>query len=125
MESCCYGMRQLTEIAEDLIGYKLQKIHLVGGGAKSYTWAQMKADITGKEICVLEQKDSAVIGAAILAGLGVGVFPDIISAINKINNPVEYTFTPSKDIMREDIYQKGYRTYLELYQQLCPMFQKV
>ncbi|MDF2951676.1 MAG: sugar kinase, partial [Anaerocolumna sp.] len=53
MEGCGYGLRQLAEIAEKVTGQKITKFASIGGGAKSEVWAQIKADITGKDIEIL------------------------------------------------------------------------
>ena len=49
-------------------------ITAVGGGAKSDAWLQMKADILNCEISTLENGEAGCIGAAILAGIGCGMF---------------------------------------------------
>lgn len=48
MEGCGYGLRQLVEIAERVTGNKIESFTSIGGGAKSETWAHIKADITGE-----------------------------------------------------------------------------
>ena len=80
MEGCGYGLRQLSEIAERVTGKKMTEFVSIGGGAKSETWAQIKADITGKDIIILDLNDMAPVGAALLAGVGAGVFKDIYEA---------------------------------------------
>ena len=55
MEGCGYGLRQLSEIAERVTGKKMTEFVSIGGGAKSETWAQIKADITGKDIIILDR----------------------------------------------------------------------
>ena len=122
MESCCYGMRQLIEIAENLTGRTIEKINLVGGGARSSVRAQMKADITGKEIRVLAQKHSAVIGAAMLAGIGIGMFPSAEAATKKLNCVVDKVFVPQTDPNIKAIYNARYQSYIELYDRLKAMF---
>ena len=54
MEGCGYGLRQLSEIAERVTGREIKEFTSIGGGAKSETWAQIKADITGKDIKILD-----------------------------------------------------------------------
>lgn len=85
MEGCGYGLRQLSEIAERVTGKKMTEFVSIGGGAKSETWAQIKADITGKDIIILDLNDMAPVGAALLAGVGAGVFKDIYEASDKVD----------------------------------------
>lgn len=45
-----------------------------GGGASSPLWAQIKADVTGKELCTLEESETACLGSALLAAVGIGLY---------------------------------------------------
>jgi sugar (pentulose or hexulose) kinase len=51
-----------------------QRIMLTGGASRSPIWCQIQADVYGLPVVVSEQPDTPAIGAAILAGLGAGVF---------------------------------------------------
>ena len=77
MEGCGYGLKQLADIAEKVTGREIKSFVSIGGGAKSTVWAQIKADITGKDIEILDMNDMAPIGAALLAGVGANVFKDV------------------------------------------------
>ena len=61
-------------------GMKILKLHMIGGGARSPVWPQMVADISAVPVEIPEQKEAACAGAAILAGVGSGVFPSIEDA---------------------------------------------
>ena len=54
-------------------GVRIEHVNAVGGGARSAAWLQLKADIFGREILVIEGEASRM-GAAICAGVGVGAF---------------------------------------------------
>ena len=56
----------------------------MGGGASSPLWCQMKADMTGKRLVTLKNKETACLGSAILAGVGTGVFASVEEAAKKI-----------------------------------------
>lgn len=122
MESCCYGTRQMLEIAEGLTGQHFHSIDLVGGGAASSVWAQIKADITGKEIRILAQKNSAAIGAAVLAGVGAGVFPSVEAGSDLLDRSAEQTLQPTQDTAAREAYAQQYQRYAALYQHLKPLF---
>ena len=51
-------------------------IILAGGASKSPVWAQLLADISGLPVRIPEVADLACVGAAILAGVGCGIYPD-------------------------------------------------
>ena len=79
----------------DHLGMPVEQIRIMGGGAKSPLWSQMKADITGLKLQTLKNKETACLGAAILAGVGAGVFPSVKDACKYISIDKEYT--PSGD----------------------------
>lgn len=120
MEGCGYGLKQLSEIAEKVTGNKIKEFASIGGGAKSETWAQIKADITGKDIKILDMNDMAPIGAALLAGVGAGVFQDIYEAADKVEKKVYKVIKSKNDY--EDIYDKRYKVYTELYPQIKELY---
>jgi xylulokinase len=55
-----------------------------GGGAKSTWWLQLKADVTGLPIEVVAQDEPAAFGAAILAGVGAGIYPSVSAAVEQL-----------------------------------------
>ena len=120
LEGCGYGLRQMCQIAERITGNKINKFSSIGGGAKSEVWAQIKADITGRDITVLDIHDMAPIGAALLAGVGVGAFKDVYEASSKVEKSVYKEFKPSH--AHDDIYAKRYGTYLSMYPALKDIF---
>ena len=86
LESVCYSTRQLLEIAEATSGRTYDQIDTVGGGAKSRIWTQMKADILGRTMRMMELPEAAVgrrrharrhgRGHFQHCGRGPGAFPD-------------------------------------------------
>lgn len=68
----------------DYLGVSCEEVRSMGGGASSPLWCQIKADMTGKNIAILENGETACLGSAILAGVGVGLFDDVGSVAAKI-----------------------------------------
>lgn len=120
MEGCGYGLRQLSEIAERVTGREINEFTSIGGGAKSETWAQIKADITGKDIKILDMNDMAPIGAALLAGVGAGIFKDVYEAADKVEKKVYKVIRSSR--AHDDIYNKRYQVYIQLYPQIKELY---
>ncbi|MDD3617420.1 MAG: FGGY family carbohydrate kinase [Lachnospiraceae bacterium] len=120
MEGCGYGLRQLAEIAERVTGNKIESFTSIGGGAKSETWAHIKADITGKDIIILDMNDMAPIGAALLAGTGVGIFKDVYEASAMVDKNVYKVIRSSDE--HKDVYDKRYQVYTELYPQIKELY---
>ena len=68
----------------DYLGLDVDEIRAMGGGANSPLWCQMKADMTGKKLVTLKNKETACLGSAILAAVGVGAFESVEKAAEKI-----------------------------------------
>jgi xylulokinase len=68
-----YGIYRdvLTELAADL---KLREVRVTGGGGKSTLWNQIKADALGLRVVKVTRPEGAPLGAALLAGYGVGLY---------------------------------------------------
>lgn len=68
----------------EYLGLDVEEIRVMGGGANSPLWCQMKADMTGKRLVTLKNKETACLGSAILAAVGVGRFDSVEEATKLI-----------------------------------------
>jgi xylulokinase len=59
-------------------------IRATGGGARSAWWLQLKADLTGVPVEVVAEDEPGALGAAILAGVGVGLYPSVSDAVLRL-----------------------------------------
>lgn len=117
MEGAAFALRHNLETAEDC-GVQAQVLRAMGGAANSRLWTQMKADVTGKRIVVPSSDTATTWGAAMLAGVGVGLFPSFEEAVSRsVHVRREYLPDPA---MRE-AYQKSYQIYRALYPALQPV----
>jgi len=66
------------------IGADCDEIRITGGGAASPLWAQIKADVTGIRLATVKEKESACLGTAIMAGVGIGVYPSFEEACKRL-----------------------------------------
>lgn len=80
----------------DYLGIKSDDIRSMGGGASSPLWCQIKADMTGRKISVLENNETACLGSAILAGVGIGLYSNVAKIAKRIVK-VKKTYIPSGD----------------------------
>ncbi len=78
----------------DYLNLPVSEIRAMGGGANSSLWCRMKADITGKTLCTLENNETACLGSAILAGLGTGLFESVDAACSMAVR-IKDKYTPS------------------------------
>ena len=75
----------------DYLGLDVDEIRAMGGGASSPFWCQMKADMTGKRLVTLKNKETACLGSAILAAVGIGAFESVEKAAENIELSRVYT----------------------------------
>lgn len=74
MEALTLRLKQRLEKLEKVGGFKSQDLLLVGGGARNKVWTQMRADILGIPIRISNVSESTVLGAAMFAFAGAGVY---------------------------------------------------
>jgi len=99
-------------IKDCLYGVKEQgNIYLAGGGSKSEMWAQIIADVTGRSTVLSEGTEFGAKGAAILAGVCMGVYSDINDAASKLCK-VKAKFDPNPKNVA--IYDELYQIYRAL-----------
>jgi xylulokinase len=112
LEGITFAMRDSLEIARAL-GVEITEVRATGGGAKSAFWKQLQADIYGCEIATINADQGPAFGAAIMAGVGAGVYNSIPEACDRIIQVVERT-QPNEAAVRE------YNDYYEVYRSLYP-----
>lgn len=74
----------------DYLNPNITEIRAMGGGANSPLWCQMKADMTKKHLLTLKNKETACLGGAILAGVGIGAFASVEAACEHIQTDKMY-----------------------------------
>ena len=114
MEGVAYALRHNLETAE-AAGARADTLRAMGGSANSRIWTQIKADVTGHGIEVPGSDTATTLGAAMLAGVGTGVWRNFEEAAGQT---VRVNRTVEPDPAAREIYDRGYRTYRQLYEQL-------
>ena len=118
MESCAYGLRDNTDQMQQM-GLIISEIRVVGGGAKSQIWRQIKADVTGIPVSLPETVETAALGAGILALVGSGQMKNIKEAVDRVVNTFEIT---EPNLSNHAIYNDYYHLYRLTYFALLPVF---
>lgn len=114
MEGVAFSLRHNLEIAKEA-GAQAGVLRAVGGSANSLLWTQIKSDITGKPIVVPSSDTATTLGAAILAGVGVGIYTGFEEAVKRT---VRVKRRHEPDAENSPAYERNYRIYLEVYEQL-------
>ncbi|MFZ1062934.1 MAG: FGGY family carbohydrate kinase [Acidimicrobiales bacterium] len=112
LEGCAYALRDVTDRFETL-GLGHDEIRVVGGGAASATWTQIKADVTARPVRRVLAPEATALGAAMLAGIAAGIFADLDDAVQRAVQLAPEPFVP--DERRRDLYDEAYARYRALY----------
>ncbi|NLY89929.1 MAG: xylulokinase [Firmicutes bacterium] len=121
MEGIGFGLREIMEYFTHL-GYEADEIRVIGGGTKSSLWRQIIADICGKKVLRPRlMQEAGALGAAVAAGIGVGLFKDfgVLDDLIKI----ESISLPNQE--KHAIYCQYYELFLEIKEKVLPIFDKL
>ena len=121
MEGVVFAFRDCLQVFEEL-GIKIEQVIASGGGAKSKVWKQIQADIFNKEVFTTQSVEQAAMGAAILAGVGVGIYKDVEEGCKKVVKLKEEKIKPIPENVH--IYNQQFKIYQSLYQDLKKDFLK-
>jgi xylulokinase len=83
LEGVAFSLKDTFSIFEDM-NVPVKSIRLGGGGARSPLWRQIQADVYGHDVEIVEAEEGAAYGAAILAGVGAGVWPSVDTACQSV-----------------------------------------
>jgi len=118
MEAIAYMLRRDLE-GLNQVGVVASELRVLGGGAKSQLWAQIKADVCNLPVITPNHHEAAVLGAAILAAVGVGAYADIASAVKVMARPGRKLIPQPAN---RDLYDNAFNLYVSLYEALKPIF---
>jgi xylulokinase len=121
MEGVTFELRRTLEIVE-AAGYEVRAIYHSGGGAYSDLWSQIKADIYQKKVVTFETSEGGILGSAILAGVGAGVYEDPASGIEHCLR-VDKEFAPRTEW--SDRYNAAYELFKEVHDLLQDPYNKL
>ncbi len=99
----------------------MREVRSMGGGARSDLWLQIKADVTGLPIARMEEEETSTLGAAILAAVRCGDYPDIAAAARAMVR-LGRRFEPDRESARA--YERAFALYDDLYATLAPVFKR-
>jgi xylulokinase len=121
MEGVTFELRRTLEIVEDA-GNTVCEVYTIGGGARSDLWSQIKADIYKKPVYTFEASEGGILGSAILAGVGVGIYTDTRAGTEQCLR-VHKAFQP--DTSRAARYDYLYELFKEVHDRMQEPFDKL
>lgn len=119
LEGVTFSLRECLDLLCAL-GQSCARVRVSGGGSRSTFWRQMMADVFATEIVEVNVTQGAAYGAALLAGVGVGVYRDAWEACDRAVHETGST----KPGPEAGTYADAYRRYRALYPALAPEFRR-
>jgi xylulokinase len=121
LESVAYALRH---VAEELFesGARIDEVRVCGRQALSEDWNQIKADVLGVPVAVPRVREAALMGAAVLAGVGAGLLPDITDGANQLVR-IDRVLEPIAAHHRQ--YTELFGVYKRLYPDLRSAFRQL
>lgn len=114
LEGVAFSLRDCLQILENL-GQPIHQFFIIGGGARSRLWRQIICDVLGQSL-VKPHVEDAAFGSAVMAGVAVGAFADIESAVSTCSR-TEDRLLPNLD--NHQIYNTYFDVYLAVTQDLA------
>jgi xylulokinase len=119
LEGVAFGLRDSFELIKSSGLARVDQVRISGGGARSALWRQILASVLGAELATVNTTEGAAYGAALLAGVGVGVWPNVDAACTQT---IQVTGSTLPDLAFHDAYERCYQLYRGLYPALKPIF---
>ncbi|GHV92910.1 autoinducer-2 kinase [Spirochaetia bacterium] len=99
-------------LVEQATGNRPRRVVFAGGASKSALWPQILSDVLGIPVLVPVVKEATSLGAALLAGKGIGLYGDIKEAAHKLVK-IEREFTPNQE--NQELYRRAYDDWQTVY----------
>lgn len=119
LEGVAFGIKDSFTLIQQAGLGEIRQVRISGGGAKSPVWRQIMADVLGVELATVNTTEGAAYGAALLAGVGAGFYPDVVAASEAM---IQVTGRTAPDPATAAIYPDYYERYRALYPALASEF---
>ena len=121
LEGVAFGLKDSFELIRQAGLGSIDQVRISGGGAKSQLWQQILADALGVELVTVNTTEGAAFGAALLAGVGAGLYGSVPEACRQMISLTGST----KPSAETDAYQAFYPQYRALYPALAGQFKVI
>ena len=120
LEGVAFSLRDCFRVIEGM-GLMFEDIRLIGGGARSLLWSQIVSNVFGREVLRPSVSDASF-GAALLAGVGIGIFENERQAVEKCVRIADI-IKPQPEI--HDKYEKLFKLYCQIHDNLAPVYSQL
>lgn len=118
LEGVAFSLEHNLRTARET-GAEAGALNAMGGAANSLLWTQIKANVTGKTIQVPASDTATTLGAALLAGVGCGVYKDYGEAVRRT---IQITRVQEPDMEQHEIYKDAMERYLKLSEKMQEIY---
>lgn len=118
MEGVALEGRRFFSVFEEC-GFTVSSFYSSGGGGRSEFWNQVRANVLQKELITVDDKEQGILGAALIAGHGIGMYPNLKEAATHTLK-ILHTYEPDKETAGK--YEKLYQVYKRLHDQMCDVY---
>jgi xylulokinase len=122
LEGVSFGLKDIFTLIRNSGLKGITQVRASGGGTKSPLWRQILASALDSELVTVNTTEGAAFGAALLAGVGAGAWPDVLTACRETIQITGQTAPISKDV---ETYKQAYTVYRELYPALKTLFPRM
>jgi autoinducer 2 (AI-2) kinase len=111
-EAAAYVSYGHLQVIEEITGRPIDHAVFTGGASKGTLWPRVLADVLGIPVSVPRVKESTALGAAMFAGIGAGLYPDVATAARQVVS-FEATLEPDPEVHQQygELYAKWSRVY--------------
>lgn len=118
-EAACYQLARQIKVIENNTDAVCKRLRSLGGVQKNEFWLQMKADVTGLPVEVAENPEVTLLGAAILAGIGAGIYRDAEDALSRMSFPMT-VYEPDREC-----HEKYMDWYTRVFSNIAPALESI
>jgi xylulokinase len=118
LEGCAFAMRDVVNQLQRL-GVSTERVLLIGGGARSALWAEIRAGVLNQNVERAESVDAAPMAAVLLAATAAGLEPSLAEAAARVPLVTSKVAPIRADVV---VYEEAYQRYLRLFRALMPLF---
>ncbi|MDF2591168.1 MAG: D-xylulose kinase [Clostridia bacterium] len=118
MEGVAFSQLECVDVFREM-GVNIKDMIACGGGGRSAVWRQMLSDMYGCPVSTIKAEEGPALGAAILAGVGAGIYDSVESACDKLVSRKSVQYPNDSD---QKVYEEYYKLYRKLYADLNESF---
>lgn len=122
LEGTAYQLEAIRRCAELVSGRSIGTMRVVGGGTRIAAWLQIKADITSCRLELPPIQEATMLGAAMAAGIGAGVYASAETAAEAVSGSTSKWVEPDEErhAKYKRLYEEGYAALQEALRGVYP-----